>query len=282
MHLHVRTWRLTNAVDTESFADASRNASRAISSLMPSISNSTLPGRTLATQYSTLPLPLPMRTSSGFWVIGTSGKTRIQIRPPRFTWREMARRAASISRAVIRQRSVAFRPYSPNATKLPRCALPEILPLNCLRNLVRFGCIMCRYLGAISTLRRRRRLDGFGACRRCSLGLRLGCLGFRLIEDFAFEYPNLDADHAIGRLRLGKSVVDVRTEGVQRHAPFAIGLRTRDFRPVQAARNAHFDAQCARTHGIGHGALHGAAEHHTLLELLRDTLGDQLRVEFGL
>ena len=59
---------------------------------------------------------------------------------------EAARRAASISRAVIRHRSVALSPYSPNATKLPRCALPEILPLNCLRYLVRFGCIMCRYL----------------------------------------------------------------------------------------------------------------------------------------
>src|ERR1700720_3268942 len=144
--LHVRTWRLTNAVDTDSFADARRNASRAISSLMPSISNNTLPGSTFATQYSTLPLPEPMRTSSGFCVIGTSGNTRIQMRPPRFTWREMARRAASISRAVMRHRSVAFRPNSPNATELPRCALPAILPLNCLRNLVRFGCIMCRYL----------------------------------------------------------------------------------------------------------------------------------------
>ena len=36
-------------------------------------------------QYSTLPLPLPWRTSSGFLVIGLSGKTRIQIFPPRFT-----------------------------------------------------------------------------------------------------------------------------------------------------------------------------------------------------
>src|SRR5258706_16315059 len=58
----------------------------------------------------------------------------------------MARRADSVARAVMRHRSVAFRPNSPNATELPRCALPEILPLNCLRNLVRFGCIMCRYL----------------------------------------------------------------------------------------------------------------------------------------
>ena len=47
LRLHARTCRFTNAVDTESFAQASRNASRAISSLTPSISNSTLPGCTL-------------------------------------------------------------------------------------------------------------------------------------------------------------------------------------------------------------------------------------------
>jgi hypothetical protein len=37
-----------------------------------------------------------------------------------------------------------------------------------------------------------------------------------------------------------------------------------------------------RAHRVGHGALHGAAEHHALLELLRDAFGDQLRVELGL
>src|SRR5688500_7460142 len=82
---HQRTCLRTNAVGTESLAAASLNASRAVASGTPSISNSTLPGVTLATQYSTLPLPLPMRTSSGFCVIGTSGNTRIQIWPPRFT-----------------------------------------------------------------------------------------------------------------------------------------------------------------------------------------------------
>src|SRR5260221_12081055 len=82
---HQRTCRLTKEVVTESLAPASRKASRAISSVTPSISNRTLPGLTFATQNSTLPLPLPMRTSSGFLVIGTSGKTRIQIWPPRFT-----------------------------------------------------------------------------------------------------------------------------------------------------------------------------------------------------
>src|ERR1700730_10968751 len=80
-----RIVRLTKVVGSDSFEAARRNASRAVASVMPSISNSTLPGSTRATQYSTLPLPLPMRTSSGLAVTGTSGKTRIQICPPRLT-----------------------------------------------------------------------------------------------------------------------------------------------------------------------------------------------------
>src|SRR5277367_4328434 len=192
----------------------------------------------------------------------------------------MARRAASISRAVMRQRSVAFRPYSPNATELPRCALPEILPLNCLRNLVRFGCIMLYYLS--STRSRRRSFGGLGAARYCRFSLALwGFLG-RLIEHLALEYPNLDADHAVRGLRLCQTVVDVGAKGVQRNPPFAIGFGTGDLRTVQPAGNAHFDSQCAGTHGVGHGALHGAAKHHALFQLLRNALGDQFGVQLGL
>src|SRR5690606_223537 len=85
LRVHHITCRVTKAVLTGSFAAASLNASRAISSVTPSISYSTKPGWIFAAQYSTPPLPLPMRTSSGFLVTGTSGNTRIQILPPRFT-----------------------------------------------------------------------------------------------------------------------------------------------------------------------------------------------------
>ena len=68
------------------------------------------PGLTRHIQYSGEPLPLPMRTSAGFLLTGTSGKTRIQTRPARFMWRVMARRAASIWRAVTRPGVTAFRP----------------------------------------------------------------------------------------------------------------------------------------------------------------------------
>jgi hypothetical protein len=52
----------------------------------------------------------------GFLVTGLSGKTRIQILPPRLTERVIARRAASIWRLVIHAGSWVARPYSPKAT----------------------------------------------------------------------------------------------------------------------------------------------------------------------
>ena len=66
--------RTTTRVLTGNFMAAKRSASRAISSLTPSISNIILPGFTLQAQKSTEPLPLPIRTSTGLEVTGVSGK----------------------------------------------------------------------------------------------------------------------------------------------------------------------------------------------------------------
>ena len=95
------------------------------------------PGLISQTQNSGAPLPEPMRTSSGFFDTGTSGKTRIQTRPARFMWRVSARRAASICRAVTRSGSTAFSPNWPKASVLPAFATPWMRPLCCLRNFVR-------------------------------------------------------------------------------------------------------------------------------------------------
>jgi hypothetical protein len=65
-----------------------------------------------------------MRTSAGFFDTGTSGKTRIQMRPARFMPRASARRAASIWRAVRRSGSVALRPKAPKSSVLQLVALP--------------------------------------------------------------------------------------------------------------------------------------------------------------
>src|SRR5688572_6539394 len=104
-----------------------------------------LPGMISHTKYSGLPLPLPMRTSAGLRDTGLSGKTRIQILPPRLMWRDRARRAASSWRAVSRPRPMALRPYSPKATLAPRVATPVLRPFCCFLYFVRDGCSMTPY-----------------------------------------------------------------------------------------------------------------------------------------
>src|SRR5580692_8959892 len=116
--------RATKRVLIGSLAAASSSASRATWTDTPSSSNSTRPGFTRAAQNSGAPLPEPMRTSAGFFDTGTSGNTRIQTRPARFMWRVMARRAASISRAVMRSGSIVFRPNAPKLSDVPAFAAP--------------------------------------------------------------------------------------------------------------------------------------------------------------
>src|SRR3954464_105008 len=57
-----------------------------MSRLTPSSSNITRPGFTTATHISGDPLPLPMRVSAGFFVIGLSGEIRIHTFPPPLIW----------------------------------------------------------------------------------------------------------------------------------------------------------------------------------------------------
>src|SRR6266446_4494210 len=103
-----------------------------------------------------------------------------------------------------------------------------------------------------------------------------------LRHHFALVYPALDADHPVSGLRLRKSVVDVGAQRMKRHAPLAIPLGARDLDAVQAPGAHDLDPLCAQAHGVLHGALHGAAEHDALLQLLRDRVGDELRVDLGL
>src|SRR5256885_15995636 len=87
-----------------------------------------LPGRTVATQYSGAPLPLPMRVSGGRAVTDLSGKMRIQSLPLRFMLRVNATRAASICMFVGHARSSVCRPNSPKSIRRLREAVPLRLP----------------------------------------------------------------------------------------------------------------------------------------------------------
>ena len=91
-------------------ADASRIAAFASTAETPSISNRMRPGLMTATQPSGAPLPLPMRVSCGFLVMGLSGNTRIHTLPPRLMPRVNATRAASICRSVSQHGSSDINP----------------------------------------------------------------------------------------------------------------------------------------------------------------------------
>src|SRR5690606_11131063 len=83
-----------------------------------------------------------------------------------------------------------------------------------------------------------------------------------VLEDLAFEDPNLHADLAVGRVGFGEAVIDVGAQRVQRHAAFAIPFHARDFRAAQTARHIDADALRAEAHGRLHRRLHRAAEPH--------------------
>src|SRR5688572_15076152 len=102
-----------------------------------------------------------------------------------------------------------------------------------------------------------------------------------LADDLALEYPYLDADHAVRGLCFGSAVIDLGPQRMQRYASFAIPLRACDLYAVQAAGAHDLDALRAQSHRVRDRALHCAAEHDPLLELLRDRIRDQLRVELG-
>ena len=77
-----------------------------------------------------------------------------------------------------------------------------------------------------------------------------------------------------------RGVVDVGAKRLQRHAAFTVPLVTGNVCTVETAGRLHLDAESAEAHGILHGALHRAAEHHALFELLRDAVSDELSVKF--
>src|SRR5438132_9487961 len=131
--------RVRNAVRTGNLSAARRKDSRATDSGTPSSSNKILPGRTVATQNSGCPLPLPMRVSGGRAVTGLSGKTRIHSLPFRFMLRVSATRAASSCVLVIQARSSVCKPNSPKSIVRLREAVPFRLPRWAFRYFTRFG-----------------------------------------------------------------------------------------------------------------------------------------------
>src|SRR5206468_2642799 len=102
------------------------------------------------------------------------------------------------------------------------------------------------------------------------------------LGQLALVDPDLDADDAVGRPRLREPVIDVAPQRVQRKPPFKVPFRTGDLRPAEAARHPDLDALGAETQGRLDRLSHRAPERHPLLELDRDRLAQQLRLELRL
>src|SRR4029079_2859531 len=102
-----------------------------------------------------------------------------------------------------------------------------------------------------------------------------------LRHDLALVDPYLDADAAVGRLRLGKAVVDVGTDRVERDAALRVALAAAHLATAEPTAALDLDALGARAHRRRERALHRAPERHAVLELLGDRLRDQLRVQLG-
>src|SRR5262249_40866349 len=98
-------------------------------------------------------------------------------------------------------------------------------------------------------------------------------------HDLALVDPDLHADAAERRLRLGEPVVDVGTDRVQRHAALGVALRAAHLGSGQPAAALHLHALRPGANRRGQRALHRAPEADAVLELLGNRLRDELGVE---
>src|SRR5580704_10677116 len=159
-------------------------------------------------------------------------------------------------------------------------------PRCCLRNLTFFGINIRKpsslFQGNVQHAPiklRRRRGKSLGRERTSREALVAALL---LLVDVAAVDPGLDADDAVGGVRLGKTVVDIGTQRVQRQTALEIPLRARNLVSVETTGDADLDALAAEAESGVDRFAHGAAEADTLLKLQRDVFGNKLSVELRL
>src|SRR5262249_32037542 len=209
------------------------------------------------------PLPLPIRVSAGFLVKGLSGKMRIHNLPPRLMKRVIATRDASIWRSVIQAFSRAFRPYSPKDKLEPRQALPLRRPRCCFLYLTFLGINIgySRFFPLFQIL------TGLKTGHYKILGDGGYGLVFLLLaprDVLALIDPALHANHSVSGVGFGGTEIDVRAKRLQRQAALQVPLFAGDFRAVQPAGYANFDALAAEAKSGVNRLAHGAAERNAL------------------
>jgi hypothetical protein len=101
------------------FLAALVRASRALAADTFQTSKTCFPAFNRCIQKATAPLPLPIRTSLGFWETGVSAKIRISILFFFVSFFAITRRAASICLGKIRFALSAFKAVVPNKKSHP-------------------------------------------------------------------------------------------------------------------------------------------------------------------
>src|SRR5947208_2344459 len=103
-----------------------------------------------------------------------------------------------------------------------------------------------------------------------------------LVQHLSLEDPHLHAHRPVDRPGRGAREIDIGAQRVKRHASLAVSLGPRHLGAPQAAGAHDAYAPRARAHRRGDRLLHRAPEGDTLLELARDVLRNQDRVEIRL
>ena len=103
-----------------------------------------------------------------------------------------------------------------------------------------------------------------------------------VVEHFALVQPNFHADPAIRGVGLGKTIINVRADGLQRDGAVVVLFAAGDLGAAQTAANLDLDALGAQAHGAADAALHGAAEGDPALQLGGHVFSHQLSVHVRL
>ena len=94
--------------------------------------------------------------------------------------------------------------------------------------------------------------------------------------DLAFINPNFNSNFTIGGVCFSKTIIDIRSQCLQRNGSLAVELSTSDISTAQTTRTAGLDTHSTRLHGSAHAGLHCTSEGYTVLQLLSNVLSYQL------
>jgi len=115
-----------------------------------------------------------------------------------------------------------------------------------------------------------------------NFGLRLASFTALGGENIASVNPDFDANDPKGRMSLSLTIVNIRTQSLQRNFSFHFFLCAGNFCTAEPPTNNDLDALCIRTHRLLYSLFHRTAERDTFLQLFCNTTPNERRIQFRL